>query len=208
MPNLLELFAGSRAISKEAEKLGMETFSVDIQPYEGIDCVMNIMDFNYAYLPFEPDIIWASPPCTAFSVASIGHHWGGGYKGYEPKTDKARLGIELVAKTLRIIQRGALTNSKLLFYIENPRGLLRKLGILDHIPRHTVTYCQYGDTRMKPTDIWTNSRRWKPRPMCKNGATCHEPAPRGSKSGTQGLKGAYERSVIPPELCREVLCVI
>lgn len=24
------------------------------------------------------------------------------------------------------------------------------------LPRYTVTYCQYGDNRMKPTDIWTN----------------------------------------------------
>ena len=23
----------------------------------------------------RPDFVWASPPCTAFSVASMGHHW-------------------------------------------------------------------------------------------------------------------------------------
>ena len=58
---------------------------------------------------------------------------------------------------------------------------------------------------MKPTDIWTNNINWKPRPMCKNGMPCHEAAPRGSKTGTQGLKGNYERSVVPYELCREIL---
>ena len=38
--------------------------------------------------------------------------------------------------------------------------------------------------------------------MCFNGnKNCHhEPAPRGSKTGTQGLKGAYERGIIPPDL--------
>ena len=46
-----------------------------------------------------------------------------------------------------------------------------------------------------------------PRPQCKNGnPNCHhQPAPRGSKTGTQGRKGSYERSIIPEELCLEVL---
>ena len=76
---------------------------------------------------------------------------------------------------------------------------------LEKYNRHTVTYCQYGDTRMKPTDIWTNSKTWKPRPMCKNGAPCHEAAPRGSRTGTQGLKSNYERSKIPTDLCNEII---
>jgi hypothetical protein len=74
--------------------------------------------------------------------------------------------------------------------------------------RHTVTYCQYGDDRMKPTDIWTNNTKWSPRPMCKNGDSCHTAAPRGSKTGTQGRKGNYERSMIPPVLCAEALIQI
>jgi hypothetical protein len=57
------------------------------------------------------------------------------------------------------------------------------------------------------TDIWTNSTTWKPRPVRHNGNTnCHHaPAPRGSKTGTQGRKGHYERSRIPNKLCVEVL---
>ena len=77
---------------------------------------------------------------------------------------------------------------------------------MQHLPiRNTVTYCQYGDERMKPTDIWTNNDLWIPRPMCKNGDSCHVAAPRGSKTGTQGRKGAFERSRIPEDLCFEVL---
>ena len=62
--------------------------------------------------------------------------------------------------------------------------------------------------------IWTNNLRsllnpkgWQPRPECYNGnKNCHhEAAPRGSRSGTQGLKGNYNRSKIPKELCREIL---
>ena len=90
------------------------------------------------------------------------------------------------------------------FVIENPRGKLRKLNLLDDYTLDTVTYCQYGDTRMKPTDLWHNLD-WTPRPMCKNGMPCHVAAPRGSVTGTQGLKGNYERSKVPYELCKEIL---
>ena len=70
-----------------------------------------------------------------------------------------------------------------------------------------VWYCQYGDDRAKPTDIWTNNDNWIPRPVCHNGnKDCHhQPAPRGSKTGTQGRKGSYNRSKIPHELCVEAL---
>lgn len=73
-------------------------------------------------------------------------------------------------------------------------------GILTH-------NCQYGDIRMKPTDIWTNHPNPKFKPMCKNGAPCHESAPRGSKTGTQGLKCKIDRSRIPKELCDHIASI-
>ena len=108
---------------------------------------------------------------------------------------------KLVLKTLEIIEYF----KPKYFFIENPRGILRKMPFMESIPRHTVTYCQYWDTRMKPTDIWTNSSSWTPRPMCKNWDSCHESAPRWSKTWTQGKKNAYERSIIPYQLCKEIL---
>ena len=41
------------------------------------------------------------------------------------------------------------------YFIENPRGGMRKMEWMKGLPRYTVTYCEYGDNRMKPTDIWT-----------------------------------------------------
>jgi hypothetical protein len=199
--NVLELFAGSRSVGKQAEKLGMNVFSSDLIEFEGIDYAISILDFDVSKVPFQPDIIWASPPCTSFSVASIGHHWTGGKGAYIPKTDGARLGLELVKKTLEIIDHFKPTY----WFMENPRGVLRKLPVVQGLKRNTVTYCQYGDERMKPTDIWTNSNDWVPRPMCKNGDPCHVAAPRGSRTGTQGRSNAYERSKIPDELCQEIL---
>jgi hypothetical protein len=198
---ILELFAGSRSIGKEAEKLNFNVFSSDINNFDKIDYVVNILEFDYTKVPFNPDVIWASPPCTGFSVAALGHHWTGGKNAYIPKTDTAKLGIELAKKTIEIINY---YNPKY-FFIENPRGLLRKMNFMDNFIRNTVTYCQYGDNRMKPTDIWTNSNIWTPRKPCKNGDSCHISAPRGSRTGTQGLKGAYERSKIPELLCKEIL---
>jgi site-specific DNA-cytosine methylase len=198
---VLELFAGSRSIGKEAEKLNFNVFSSDINNFDRIDYVVNILEFDYTKVPFNPDVIWASPPCTGFSVAALGHHWTGGKNAYIPKTDTAKLGIELAKKTIEIINY---YNPKY-FFIENPRGLLRKMDFMNNFVRHTVTYCQYGDNRMKPTDIWTNSNIWTPRKPCKNGDSCHISAPRGSRTGTQGLKGAYERSKIPELLCKEIL---
>jgi len=198
---VLELFAGSRSVGKIAEKLGMEVFSSDLIDVEGINYAGSILDFDYKKVPFKPDVIWASPPCTGFSVAAIGRNWTKTDGDAIPKSDTARLGIELVKKTIEIIDY---FNPKY-FFIENPRGMLRKLQIMQRFKRHSVTYCQYGDSRMKPTDIWTNSETWIPRPACKNGDICHISAPRGSRTGTQGLANAFERSKIPNQLCEEIL---
>ena len=205
MKKTLELFAGSCSFSKVAKEFKYKTFTSDVTQYGSIDYVIDILEVDFKKIPYIPDIIWASPPCTGFSVASIGHHWTGGKNAYIPKTETAKLGIRLVKKTIEIIKHFEKLNPKLIYYIENPRGVLRKLELLKDIPiRHTVTYCQYGDIRMKPTDIWTNDKKWKPRPMCHNGDTCHISAPRGSKTGTQGLKNNYERSRIPPKLFLEI----
>ena len=180
----LELFAGSRSFSKVAESYGFKTYTTDNQDFDKIDQVCDIFDFDLQkaidILDGYPDIIWASPPCTYFSVASIGHHWN---KDNTPKTKEAILGVKIVQKTIDIINE----LQPAFWFIENPRGKLRKLDVVGGFARATVTYCSYGDIRMKPTDIWTNFHFWKPKPMCKNGnRECHhQPAPRGSQTGTQ-----------------------
>ena len=204
--NVLELFAGSRSIGKAAESLGYNVFSSDINDFEGIDYVVDILEFDISRVPFKPDIIWASPPCTTYSIAAISHH----RPHDKPLSDFALKSDKIVQKTIDIIKH--LNPNK--WYIENPRGLLRKQKFMMGLPRTTVWYCRYGDTRAKPTDIWTNNlysllnpNGWQPRSECFNGNTnCHhEAAPRGSQTGTQGLKGNYNRSKIPNELCIEIL---
>lgn len=196
---VLELFAGTKSIGKAAKELGYDVFSSDIEERFNTDYTVDMLEFDVNKLPWKPDIIWASPPCTSFSIASVSRHWTTDKK---PKSKTAEIGYKLVEKTIELIKYF----EPKYWYIENPRGLLRKFPIMEQLPiRNTVTYCQYGDERMKPTDIWTNNDMWTPRPMCKNGDPCHVRAPRGSKTGTQGLKNAELRSVIPHELCLEVL---
>jgi site-specific DNA-cytosine methylase len=202
---VLELFAGSRSFGKVAEKFGLEVFSVDINDFKNIDYVVDILNFDYNKVPFKPNIIWASPPCTYFSVASIGHHW---HEDHTPKTKEAILGMQILNKTLEIIEH----YKPDYYFIENPVGKMRRK--IKGLNRTTITYCSYGDKRMKPTDIWSNhiydifnTEGWRPKPQCYAGNTkCHhEAAPRGSKTGTQGLKNNYERSKIPEQLLIEII---
>lgn len=198
----IELFAGTKSFSKVAElDFGYETFTTDYEEIDGQDLIADIRSLTAKNFPYQPDILWASPPCEGFSVAAIGHNWTGGKQAYIPKSETALRSIDLVKQTVRLIKE----LKPKYYFIENPRGLLRKLDLVpkDAI-RHTVTYCQYGDTRMKPTDIWTNATWWKPRPMCKNGSPCHVAAPRGSRTGTQGIKGYKDRSRIPEGLFFEI----
>ena len=197
--NTIELFSGTGSFSKIAKIKGYSIFRVEKFNHLNFDAELfkDILEVKRKDLPKKIDILWASPPCQGFSVASIGSSWCGDYC---PKRSKTALGMAYVLKTLELIKEIQKTNPNLIWFIENPRGVLRKMAFMPNELRKTVTYCQYGDSRMKPTDIWTNCKSWIPRLMCKNGDNCHISASKGSKTGTQGLKGNMERSIIPPLL--------
>ena len=198
---ILDLFCGTKSIANTAKSFGYDVFTVDNDPQHEPDLCVDVLALAPWQIDGDFDMVWASPPCTRFSVAAISHNWEQTSMGYKPRHNMAITAVRLVERTLEIIE----AFQPCVWFVENPRGLLRKLPVMDNLKRYTVTYCQYGDFRMKATDIWTNSLYWKPRPMCKNGDPCHERAPRGSRTGTQGLRNAAERSRIPYELCKEVI---
>ena len=203
---VLELFAGTRSIGKAFEEKGHEVFSVEWnRSFENIDLYKDIYELSAKEILDKfgkPDVIWASPDCSSYSIAAISHHRKREENGnLAPVSEYAKFCDRVNQHTLNLI----MTLSPKYWFIENPRGGMRKMDFMHGLPRYTVTYCQYGDTRMKPTDIWTNHPDPKFKPMCKNGDPCHEKAPRGSRTGTQGLNGSKERSVIPLELCRHIV---
>lgn len=194
-------------MARTAETIGYQTYSIDWVNYNNeMDLVIDIEYLKTEDVPFVPDLIWASPDCTTYSIAAISTH----RNGTLPKSDYAKKCDRVNMHVLELIAQWLVLNPELKFFIENPRGMLRKMPFMQGFKRHTVWYCKYGDDRAKPTDIWTNSEDWKPRPVCRNGNRhCHhQPAPRGSKTGTQGRKNSYLRSVIPQELCYEILNTI
>ena len=151
----------------------------------------------------HPDVIWASPDCTTFSIAAISHHRRKNSEtgNLDPISDYAKFCDKVDQHVLDLIRE----LKPKYYFIENPRGGMRKMTWMQGLPRYTVTYCQYGDKRMKPTDIWTNHPNPQFKPPCHNGDKCHEAAPRGSKTGTQGLNGSIDRSRIPSKLCEHIV---
>ena len=201
---IFDFFAGTGSATQAFHDAGHTVVKIELDKQFPAD-ERDILSISADYLVNrygQPDFVWASPPCTTFSVASCGTYWTPDGK---PKNEKAIAGLKMIEHTIALIQQLKPTKG---FIIENPRGMLRKQSIMDFMDRRTVTYCTYGETRMKPTDLWGSVNGWTARPHCKNGDTCHEAAPRGSKTGTQGIKGSRQRSMVPIELSREILNAI
>lgn len=224
---VLELFAGTRSIGKAFESRGHEVFSVEWdKKFENIDLYADILNVTAEEIIEKfgnPDVIWASPDCTTFSVAAISHHRRKNHEtgNLDPVSDYAKFCDKVDQHVLELIRN---LNPKF-YFIENPRGGMRKMTWMQGLPRYTVTYCQYeldkpvSERRMKPTDIWTNHPSPEFKPICKNGSPCHARAPRSATlrkmkasgieievGGTQyGMKCSKDRSVIPPMLCEHIV---
>lgn len=238
---VLDLYSGTGGWSQAFLDRGHFALRIDNDPqfatvpHTIIDdvCSPSTPDFLGAY---EFDVILASPPCQAFSLASVRHHFLATNKCancgtvikrlsgerwseccdhqqpklkkpiMEPKSDFGRFSLELVKRTLDIV---AYTQPKF-WWMENPRATMQHF-VPPTVPRTTVWYCQYGDLSAKPTHLWGQwPDTWTPRPECHNGnRDCHhQPAERGSKTGTQGKKGAVARAVVPYELSMDVCLAV
>lgn len=190
-----EFFCGTKSFTKVAKKFNYRTYTIDINPIFKPDriCDLSNNEFynfqnwdDFFYFQLGINFLWCSPPCETFSVASIRHYWEKG----KPKNKKCLNGIKILDQTIKKIK----DINPDYWFIENPRGMMRKVidpifkkyNITDY-KRETITYCKYGAKIMKPTDIWTNAFFWKPLPPCKAGSNCHLKASRGSKTGLQGI---------------------
>tara|TARA_R110000822_G_scaffold63736_4_gene156467 strand:+ start:6395 stop:7054 length:660 start_codon:yes stop_codon:yes gene_type:complete len=168
--NVLELFSGTGSIGKCCKELGWVSVSVDMIMEAEHKC--DIMDFDYKQYDKDYfDIVWASPPCTSFSI--LQGSWIGKHKRVNGElvlfTEEQRQldmleGDKLVKKTLEIINY---FNCEY-WFMENPQsGKLKDREYMKDIPYYDVDYCKYSDWGYrKRTRIWTNKKDWN-NLMCK-----------------------------------------
>ena len=75
---MIELFSGTGVMSAAFRALGWDTLTVDWDPRLPADAHLDIGALDADTLTRlaggRPDVVWASPDCTTFSIAAIGHH--------------------------------------------------------------------------------------------------------------------------------------
>ena len=201
---IYDFFAGTGSATQAFEDAGHKVVKVELDEYFQADerDILTLTADTLIAKYGQPDFIWASPPCQKFSVASLWKYWEGSRGHSVPKHPAVYEALALVEHTIKLMQNLNPTRG---WIMENPRGMLRSQSVVKDLRRWSITYCQYGDTRMKPTDLW-GTIEWTPRPMCKPRATCHESSPAGTNAGGTGkLRNARLRSMIPYELGLEIL---
>lgn len=203
---VLDLFCGTKSIARAFEARGHEVFTVDwdkqFQPTLSADIGTLTAHDIINLCGGIPDVVWASPDCTTYSVAAISKHRRKETSGnLTPISEYAKRCDEINRHLIELIKE---LNPRY-YFIENPMAGMRKMDFVQGLPRYTVTYCKYGEKRQKPTDIWTNHPAPNFKPPCKRGDSCHEAAPRGARTGTQGLKNRVEKARIPVKLCEHIV---
>ena len=203
MPHLLELFCGTKSISKVFEQHGWTCTSLDFDKKTQPTICCNILDVTVEQILQygKPDAIWGSPLCTQYSTART--------RG--PPRDLVG-SDKLVQKVFDLARYFDVP-----FFMENPHsGLLKSRDVVAGVPMRIIDYCCYADDDWpgryrKRTSIWTNTDWFPSRPLCVH-STCHfcsngkkhdHIAQQRAKDGTpaQSLKQLYSiPSALPEEL--------
>lgn len=171
------------------------------------DIEADIMDLTVEDLPHtDYDVVWASPPCPDFSMASVGNNWG---EGRMPTGESVAYSVALTYRALYFI--GNIRPRW--WFIENPVGMMPY--IMPTHPREDermpwtdpelVTYCQYGHDSMKRTLLFGRHPPSFDYRRCSEGDPCHETAVRGFDTGTQGKGDGVVRSIVPSGVSEAVL---
>ena len=205
MPHLLELFCGTKSISKGFEWRGWTCTSLDLDARMEPTICCNILDVTPEMIleHGRPDAIWASPLCTMYSRART-----------TAKTPRDLEGSDKLVQ--RVLDLARIFDVP--FFMENPHsGLLKTRDVVQGVPMRVIDYCQYADDDWpgryrKRTSTWTNTGWYPARPLCVP-STCHfctdgkkhdHMAQNRARDGTpkQTLNQLYS---IPPALPEELV---
>jgi len=200
----LDLFCGLGGFSAAfADADEWTVVTVDIEDRFDPDIQADVLDLrpsNLLHLIDDADVlvVLASPPCTAFSKAASGTHIDSDGR---PVSEWGAESLALTHHTRGLIQG----LDPEWYFIENPQGGMR--NVLGDDPAAPVWLCQYGHPAAKPTDLWGRIPPSFDARTCHNGNDeCHhEPAPRGSSGGVQGMGTSAERAELPYGLSAEIL---
>lgn len=200
---ILELFSGFGDISKAFAERGHEVFRVDwsekVEAELHADVSKLTADDIIELCGGVPDVIWASPDCTTYSIATHRHRTK--LEGLLPKTQYAwecdMINVSMWHLIDELVRRGTR-----LYFVENPRGRMRHMPFVENRIRHTTFYCMYGRTdngkaTMKPTDIWTNLDN-------ASFEVCNRQHEHSSQSYDVG-RNYLTRGSIPPLLCQHIV---
>jgi len=164
---LLELFCGTKSVGKVFEKEGYEVTSLDFNPKFNATFTEDILTWDYKqFAPDHFNVIWASPDCTTFTLAS-----GGKYRLKKEiygrdngNLEKSIQANNMILRVIEILEYFKCTA----WFIENPRGLLIHFPPMkDFIQKQNanvtlVYYANYNDWGFpKPTHIWCNLKLWE-----------------------------------------------
>lgn len=202
---VLELFSGYECISNAFREKGHECFTIDWDERFPSSMHCDISKLQLNDLPEEwrhPDIIFCGTDCTTYSVAAISKHRRKDpiTGNLNPISDKAKFADDMNKHVKDLIK---LMQPKIQIW-ENPMGAFRKMDFVQDLILNTTTYCQYGFTYRKQTDFLSNIDLHL-KPPCKNGASCHEKAPRGARTGLQAIKDPALKAIYPPLLCKDIV---
>jgi len=165
---VLELFSGTGSVGAVARERGHQVVSIENDPCFKATYCEDILTFDFTTLE-TPDFIWASPPCTTFSILTNSHKPRPRNKDGVAQTESALEGDKLLHRTMYIISYFLAKNPKLFYVIENPRAYMRKQPCLQNVSRSTTSYNHFGFPYRKPTDFFSNFVLDLPLPAKKEG---------------------------------------
>ena len=206
MPRLLELFADTHSIGKAFASAGWEVVSLDMDPDSNSDIQCDFMLWDWTSYPRGYfDCVWASPPCTMYSIARTTAKTARDFEGSDA----------LVARVLQCISYFMPKT----WFMENPQtGYLKTRPVVEGLRYRDVSYCVFGYPYKKATRIWGTVEDWAPLPMCSRSNPCEasretgrhpQTAQRGPGRVRGGLKANDRCSLsqlysMPHALCEDI----